>query len=136
MKLKKFDEMNEVKSNESYFITEIESTDVSIFDFGNIEYEDMEIKECKIHWDYELIAKKFGIDSIIPSIKKVNLSIDFITWEDDDESTENVEYTFDIMNSNIETENIKDNCTIPYYPIEVEIETLNPDKNPDIKILF
>ena len=139
MKLKKFNELNEKYGDEnSYFMTEIEGTDIVIDNYGKIQHDDANVEECIIYWDYQLIAKNYGIESIIPTIKKIKLTVVFIVWDDDDETTK--DYEFDIMNSNIECDRVKSDGvdSIPYYPQEIEIDTLNTDgdNNPEIKVLF
>jgi hypothetical protein len=140
MKLKKFDELNEGYDNkDNYFMTEIEGTDVTINDYGKILHDDAQVEECVIYWDYQLIAKNYGIESIIPTIKRIKLTIIFTVWDDDEEEETPIDYEFDIMNSNIETDRVDSDGvdSIPYYPQEIEIDTLDRDNvNPEIKILF
>lgn len=140
MKLKKFNELNEnYGDKDNYFMTEIDGIDVIVMDYGNIQHDEAKIEECIIYWDYQLISKRHGIESIIPTIKNITLSIDYVIWDDDDDSSNVIDYKFDIMNSNIETDRVNSDGidSIPYYPQEVEIESLNTDDtNPEIKILF
>lgn len=141
MKLKKFNELNEEYGDkDNYFMTEIDGIDVTIREHGNIQFDEANVEECIVYWDYQLIAKNYGIESIIPTIKKIKLTIVFTVWDDDDDEETTKEYEFDIMNSNIDCDRVDSDGidSIPYYPQEVEIDTLDTsgDKNPEIKILF
>lgn len=133
--IKLFEEFN----NKQIFETEIDriNFDVSNLDFDVKEYDSVIEKTCKVYWDYYLINKKHGIDTIMPNIKKVEIVLECTIWDEEkeEEIEEEKEYVFLAEDSEFETEKANEDENedrIPYCPREVEVDI----KNRKIEIEF
>jgi hypothetical protein len=123
MRFKKFNQLNEKAAKYDIFITEIDKHDVYIeceTDVDKNIYDDCNIISCNVYWDFELeTGKKSGIRNIIPIIHYITLSIEYLNSKDEFEPIIK-DYEFNELI--IETENINDIITLPYYPKEVIIK--------------
>lgn len=140
MRLKKFNQLNEGLHDEHTFKTETDCTYYAKYFFEK-EFENFEseyVNNCVVYWDYELNVTSRGIDYILPTIKKIVVTMEIATFnvENDEEDSEEIEYTYDIMSADIEVENKGETTTIPYSPEDVEITITEKDEKPQILIYF
>jgi hypothetical protein len=131
MKIKRYNQINEnLNKIESPFVTDIDKYDVELenIDIERNEYDYYDIDECLVYWDYELLtSRKGGIQSIIPKINNILLTIKIQMWvKGTEDDTDEVEKSYSFDNSyDIITENQHEYATIPYFPEEIEIDILN-----------
>ena len=135
MKLKKFNELNEqFMNNNNEFKTEISKNDVEFTsELDKNTYDMCNIKSCYVYWTYEMEVRKFGIKGIIPSIHRVVLEVEYEMFIENEEDTydEPKIYEYDI-HDNIDFEYLNDIPTIPYHPMEIEID----EKSKKIMVKF
>lgn len=148
MRLKKFNQLNEEigdpnwlsKQFESMRKTELSKSEINIDDektFSDLkDVEWVDVNKCEIYWDYELVVKRYGIDSIIPVIKKIELMVTVYVYDQEKDMEEGIdkEFSYNVMNSDIETENENGLVTIPYYPTEIDISHLETSEKNKTKI--
>lgn len=145
--IKSFNQLNEEVStplprptqDSNDFVTTIETIDVDINDSKlDIEgYEFTFVKSCKVYWEHHIRYSSYGVDSIYPTIKKIELEVEVETFDPkiDDSDTEDYSFTYDNNNSMIEVENTNN---LPFHPTEIEIDKmeLKEGEMTDIKITF
>ncbi|MFW6226105.1 MAG: hypothetical protein ACOC3V_04030 [bacterium] len=139
MRIKRFEQINESKLDDYSFITKLDS-DILIYDesiegYNNIDW--LETKLCTIYWDYELNTANWGINYILPRIIRVVL--DVVVYKDEEgEDTEEKEYVYDILNSDIKTESEDNVQKLPFSPQEIEFSHLDTSEQnkSKIKIIF
>ena len=141
MEVKKFNQIKEeltFDDKRMTKITDILINDESISGVENIDWID--VQECTIFWDYELNVSKSAIDYIMPTIVKILISVEVMTYDEGSDTDDSVEkeYEYDIMNSDIDTESEDGIQKLPFMPSEIEFSHLetSEDNKVKIKIVF
>lgn len=137
-KIKLFEEYTTVKDD---FITTLKGN--LVIDLNNHLFPKDSIDNydaiCTIYWDYELDARKHGIDGITADIRNVELFVNYDLYkypdnfEENDEMEEKYEhYSFTNTDSEITMEDAYKKEHFYYYPTSIEIDI----KKRKIKITF
>ena len=122
MHILKYEQLNE-GTNNNEFKTDL---DVSNVDFiTNIDkklYDYFDVSSCIVYWTYDMEVKNYSIKSIIPTIIRIVLDINYDMCIKGSDETESEIISYEIDGSDdIEIEYINDLPTIPYHPMEVEV---------------
>ena len=160
MKLKKFAELNEdirskmipksekeisssLKKLHEEFAFKTTVTDYyieyqNISDIKDVEY--IEIIECKIYWNYDLSTASWGINYIMPRINKIYAEVEVFVYNEEKGLDDSIkrDFTYDIMNSDIDTTIEDDIQKLPFAPREINFShvEIGEDNKPQIQIVF
>jgi hypothetical protein len=105
-----------LNTNDFSFITKLKANQIHIGNYDHDQIDDINVKEAKVYWDLDIDVREWGVNSMIPFIKKIEIELDVIYFKGEDDyeemtenieiPIENIEYDIKIKSDQIEPDNI------------------------------